>query len=197
VLVFLLGLTWTFGFLYLNQESVAMAYLFTFLNSLQGFFIFSFHCVQNEKVSCFWRCGSVRVLIKTYVCVCAQVRKEYRKFIRRHSWLPKCLRCSKPGGGAGSSSGSSGMNKERRTSIYAGSNGNPSGTNSHSTDNSVLSPHGTSVGTNNIVISNNLNNVRPTALVQVLTRTDLNNASTTTTNHNRLHNVSQQGTTLL
>jgi hypothetical protein len=144
VLVFLLGLTWTFGFLYLNQESVAMAYLFTFLNSLQGFFIFSFHCVQNEKVSCFWRCGSVRVLIKTYVCVCAQVRKEYRKFIRRHSWLPKCLRCSKPGGGAGSSSGSSGMNKERRTSIYAGSNGNPSGTNSHSTDNSVLSPHGTS-----------------------------------------------------
>ncbi|RZB40519.1 latrophilin Cirl [Asbolus verrucosus] len=172
VLVFLLGLTWTFGFLYLNQESVAMAYLFAFLNSLQGFFIFVFHCVQNEKV-----------------------RKEYRKFIRRHSWLPKCLRCSKPGGGAGSSSGSSGLNKERRTSIYAGSNGNPSGTNSHSTDNSVLSPHGTSVGTNNIVISNNLNNVRPTALVQVLTRTDLNNASTTTTNHNRLHNVSQQGRT--
>ncbi|XP_064215508.1 latrophilin Cirl isoform X7 [Tribolium castaneum] len=169
VLVFLLGLTWTFGFLFINQESVVMAYLFALLNSLQGFFIFSFHCVQNEKV-----------------------RKEYRKFIRRHSWLPKCLRCSKPGGGAGSSSGSSGLNKERRTSIYAGSNGNPSGTNSHSTDNSVLSPHGTSVGTNNIVIANNLNNVRPTALVQVLTRTDLNNASTTTTNHNRLHNVSQQ-----
>ncbi|XP_063929324.1 latrophilin Cirl isoform X4 [Zophobas morio] len=121
VLVFLLGLTWTFGFLYLNQESVAMAYLFAFLNCLQGFFIFLFHCVQNEKV-----------------------RKEYRKFIRRHSWLPKCLRCSKPSGGAGSSSGSSGLNKERRTSIYAGSNGNPSGTNSHSTDNSVLSPHATS-----------------------------------------------------
>ncbi|XP_064215506.1 latrophilin Cirl isoform X5 [Tribolium castaneum] len=121
VLVFLLGLTWTFGFLFINQESVVMAYLFALLNSLQGFFIFSFHCVQNEKV-----------------------RKEYRKFIRRHSWLPKCLRCSKPGGGAGSSSGSSGLNKERRTSIYAGSNGNPSGTNSHSTDNSVLSPHGTS-----------------------------------------------------
>ncbi|XP_063929323.1 latrophilin Cirl isoform X3 [Zophobas morio] len=122
VLVFLLGLTWTFGFLYLNQESVAMAYLFAFLNCLQGFFIFLFHCVQNEKV-----------------------RKEYRKFIRRHSWLPKCLRCSKPSGGAGSSSGSSGLNKERRTSIYAGSNGNPSGTNSHSTDNSVLSPHATSL----------------------------------------------------
>lgn len=129
--------------------------------------------------------------------VIIQVRKEYRKFIRKHSWLPKCLRCSKLGAGTTSSSGSSGTGKERRTSLYAGSNGNPSGPNSHSTDNSVLSPHGTSVGTNNIVISNNLNNARPAALVQVLTRTDLNNASTTTTNHNRLHSVSQQGTAIV
>lgn len=106
------------------------------------------------------------------------------------------MRCSKPNAGAGSSSGSSGLSKERRTSLYAGSNGNPSAPNSHSTDNSVLSPHGTSVGTNNIVISNNLNNARPTALVQVLARTDLNNVSTTTTNHNRLHNVAQQGTAM-
>lgn len=50
VLVFLLGLTWTFGLLYLNQESVIMAYIFTVLNSLQGMFIFVFHCIQNEKV---------------------------------------------------------------------------------------------------------------------------------------------------
>ncbi|KAL3289919.1 hypothetical protein HHI36_023302 [Cryptolaemus montrouzieri] len=170
ILVFLLGLTWTFGFLYVSEESVAVAYIFASLNSLQGFFIFLFHCVQNEKV-----------------------RKEYRKFIRRHSWLPKCLRCSKPGAGASSSSGSSGLAKERRTSLYAGSNGNPSGSHSHSTD----SPHGASVGTNNIVISNNLNNARPTALVQVLTRTDLNNASTTTTNHSRQHNAAQQVTTEL
>ncbi|XP_069693680.1 latrophilin Cirl isoform X4 [Periplaneta americana] len=110
VLVFLLGLTWTFGLLYLNEESVIMAYIFTVLNSLQGLFIFVFHCVQNEKV-----------------------RKEYRKFIRRHSWLPKCLRCSKHSNG-----------KERRSSLYAGSNGNPSAPNSHSTDSSALSPHGTS-----------------------------------------------------
>jgi len=50
MLVFLLGLTWTFGLLYLNEESVIMAYIFTILNSLQGLFIFVFHCVQNEKV---------------------------------------------------------------------------------------------------------------------------------------------------
>ncbi|XP_031336260.1 latrophilin Cirl [Photinus pyralis] len=122
ILVFLLGLTWTFGFLYLDRESVAMAYIFSVLNSLQGFFIFIFHYVQNEKV-----------------------RKEYRKFIRRHSWLPKCLRCSKMNTGAGSSSGSTGLGKERRASLYIGSNGNPSAPNSHSTDNSVLSPHGTSL----------------------------------------------------
>ncbi|KAF5284108.1 hypothetical protein FQA39_LY17099 [Lamprigera yunnana] len=121
ILVFLLGLTWTFGFLYLDRESVAMAYIFAALNSLQGFFIFIFHYVQNEKV-----------------------RKEYRKFVRHHSWLPSCLHCSKPTNGPASSSGSSGLGKERRTSLYAGSNGNPSAPNSHSTDNSVLSPHGTS-----------------------------------------------------
>ncbi|GLV46319.1 Calcium-independent receptor for alpha-latrotoxin [Carabus blaptoides fortunei] len=121
VLVFLLGLTWTFGLLYLNKESVVMAYVFTTLNSLQGLFIFVFHCIQNEKV-----------------------RKEYRKFIRRHSWLPKCLRCSKPNVGGSGSSGSSGLGKERRASLYGGSNGNTSAPNSHSTDNSGLSPHGTS-----------------------------------------------------
>lgn len=32
-----------------------MAYLFAALNSLQGCFIFIFHCVQNEKVSEDWR----------------------------------------------------------------------------------------------------------------------------------------------
>lgn len=115
--------------------------------------------------------------------------------MRRNSWLPTCLSCSKASGGAGSSSGSSGVAKERRTSLYGGSNGNPSGgNNTHSTDNPALTQHTSSVGTHSIVISNNLNNARPTALVQILSRTDLNNASTTMTNHNRLHNVSQQGT---
>ncbi|GJQ78853.1 hypothetical protein Trydic_g8646, partial [Trypoxylus dichotomus] len=121
-LVFLLGLTWTFGLLYLNKETVFMAYIFALFNSLQGFFMFLFHCVQNEKV-----------------------KKEYQKFIRQHSWLPKCLRCSKPNGGGGSSSDSAGIGKEKRTSFYGGWNGSQSGPNSHSTDNSVLSPHGTSL----------------------------------------------------
>ena len=50
VLAFLLGLTWTFGLLYLSEQTVAMAYAFTILNSLQGLVIFIFHCLQNDKV---------------------------------------------------------------------------------------------------------------------------------------------------
>ncbi|XP_071560390.1 latrophilin Cirl isoform X6 [Temnothorax nylanderi] len=125
VLVFLLGLTWTFGLLYLNQESVVMAYIFTVLNSLQGLFIFVFHCVQNEKV-----------------------RKEYRKFVRRHSWLPKCLRCSKTvtGASAGSTGGSGGTAGANGGKDFASHNtsSNPS---APTTDSSGLSPH---AATNNI-----------------------------------------------
>ncbi len=50
VLVVLLGLTWTFGILYISEHAVAMAYVFTVLNCLQGLFIFVFHCLMNEKV---------------------------------------------------------------------------------------------------------------------------------------------------
>lgn len=45
-----LGLTWTFGVLYLSRSTVYMAYIFTLLNSLQGLFIFIFCCLLNEKV---------------------------------------------------------------------------------------------------------------------------------------------------
>ena len=51
MLVVLLGLTWTFGLLFLSAETATFAYIFTILNSLQGFFIFVFHCIMNEKVS--------------------------------------------------------------------------------------------------------------------------------------------------
>lgn len=51
-LIALLGLTWTFGLLWLDQQSIAMAYLFTILNSLQGLFIFLFHVAFNDLVYC-------------------------------------------------------------------------------------------------------------------------------------------------
>ncbi|XP_023245084.1 adhesion G protein-coupled receptor L3 [Copidosoma floridanum] len=48
MLVFLLGLTWTFGLLFMNRQTLVMAYIFTALNSLQGLIIFVFHCLLNK-----------------------------------------------------------------------------------------------------------------------------------------------------
>ena len=50
-LLCLLGLTWSFGLFFLNESSVVMAYLFTIFNTLQGMFIFIFHCLLQKKVS--------------------------------------------------------------------------------------------------------------------------------------------------
>lgn len=49
-LLCLLGLTWAFGLMYINESTVIMAYLFTIFNSLQGMFIFIFHCILQKKV---------------------------------------------------------------------------------------------------------------------------------------------------
>ncbi|KAL1772493.1 adhesion G protein-coupled receptor L2 isoform X2 [Sigmodon hispidus] len=62
-LLCLLGLTWSFGFLHVNEGTVVMAYLFTTFNAFQGLFIFIFHCALQKKVrkeygKCFrhWYC---------------------------------------------------------------------------------------------------------------------------------------------
>ncbi|XP_045488192.1 latrophilin Cirl-like isoform X1 [Pieris rapae] len=73
VLAFLLGLTWTFGLLYINEQTVGVAYAFTILNSLQGLFIFIFHCLQNEIF-----------------------QKECGRLVRRHPWLSCCLHFTQP-----------------------------------------------------------------------------------------------------
>ncbi|CAI4221029.1 unnamed protein product [Auanema sp. JU1783] len=45
----LLGVTWTFGLLWVDSDrSIIMAYAFTITNSLQGLFIFLFHVVFSE-----------------------------------------------------------------------------------------------------------------------------------------------------
>lgn len=49
-LTFVLGITWLFGFLYFNEGRMAMAYIFTILNSLQGFAIFITFCILNKQV---------------------------------------------------------------------------------------------------------------------------------------------------
>uniref|UniRef100_A0A3Q3L1S5 Adhesion G protein-coupled receptor L3 n=1 Tax=Mastacembelus armatus TaxID=205130 RepID=A0A3Q3L1S5_9TELE len=79
-LLCLLGLTWAFGLMYVNESTVVMAYLFTIFNSLQGMFIFIFHCVLQKKV-----------------------RKEYGKCLRTHCCSGKSVDSSM-GSGKGTTS---------------------------------------------------------------------------------------------
>ncbi|XP_065905683.1 latrophilin-like protein LAT-2 isoform X2 [Dysidea avara] len=51
VLLPLLGLTWIIGVLAVNNDTVAFAWIFAILNSLQGVFIFIFHVVKNNQVA--------------------------------------------------------------------------------------------------------------------------------------------------
>eukprot|EP00063_Salmo_salar_P069514 XP_014044349.1 PREDICTED: latrophilin-3-like [Salmo salar] len=57
--------------MYINESTVIMAYLFTIFNSLQGMFIFIFHCVLQKKV-----------------------RKEYGKCLRTHCCSGKSVESS-------------------------------------------------------------------------------------------------------
>ncbi|VDK88116.1 unnamed protein product, partial [Onchocerca ochengi] len=68
-LVTLLGLTWTFGLLWIDEQSIIMAYAFTVMNSLQGLFIFLFHVVFNDRL-----------------------HKDYRKWVKHSFWAPNCIR---------------------------------------------------------------------------------------------------------
>ncbi|XP_006878067.1 PREDICTED: probable G-protein coupled receptor 133-like [Chrysochloris asiatica] len=50
VLLPILGTSWLFGVLAVNEQAVVFQYTFATLNSLQGLFIFLFHCVLNSEV---------------------------------------------------------------------------------------------------------------------------------------------------
>ncbi|KAG8431615.1 hypothetical protein GDO86_017959, partial [Hymenochirus boettgeri] len=64
-LTFLLGMTWGFAFFAWGPANLAFMYLFTIFNSLQGLFIFVFHCALKENVQKQWRrhlcCGKLRL----------------------------------------------------------------------------------------------------------------------------------------
>lgn len=50
VLFPLLGITWIFGVMALGSQTIVFQYLFALCNSLQGLFIFIFHCLCNSEV---------------------------------------------------------------------------------------------------------------------------------------------------
>jgi latrophilin 3 len=49
VLFCLLGVTWIVGLFYVNSGTVVFGYVFNIFNSLQGLFIFIFHCLMEKK----------------------------------------------------------------------------------------------------------------------------------------------------
>ncbi|CAN8188838.1 unnamed protein product [Coccothraustes coccothraustes] len=49
-LMFLLGLTWGFAFFAWGAVRIFFLYLFSIFNTLQGFFIFVFHCLMKDEV---------------------------------------------------------------------------------------------------------------------------------------------------
>uniref|UniRef100_A0A8C6SX72 Si:dkey-259j3.5 n=1 Tax=Neogobius melanostomus TaxID=47308 RepID=A0A8C6SX72_9GOBI len=61
----LLGLAWGFAFFAWGPVNLPFMYLFAIFNSLQGFFIFIFHCAVKENVRRQWRtylcCGRMRL----------------------------------------------------------------------------------------------------------------------------------------
>ncbi len=59
VLLCLLGITWAFGLMYVSEDLLVFAYIFTIANAFQGLFIFIFHCCMNDKV-----CVEYRTTIK-------------------------------------------------------------------------------------------------------------------------------------
>uniref|UniRef100_A0A4W5P844 Adhesion G-protein coupled receptor G6 n=1 Tax=Hucho hucho TaxID=62062 RepID=A0A4W5P844_9TELE len=64
-LTFLLGMTWGFAFFAWGPVNLVFMYLFSIFNSLQGLFIFIFHCALKENVQKQWRrylcCGRFRL----------------------------------------------------------------------------------------------------------------------------------------
>ncbi|XP_024117759.1 adhesion G-protein coupled receptor G4 [Oryzias melastigma] len=64
-LTVLLGLTWTMGFFSIGPGRVVMMYMYIICNSLQGLFVFLFHCLMKENVRKQWRihlcCGRFRL----------------------------------------------------------------------------------------------------------------------------------------
>ncbi|XP_033466259.2 adhesion G protein-coupled receptor L3 isoform X3 [Epinephelus lanceolatus] len=140
-LLCLLGLTWAFGLMYVNESTVVMAYLFTIFNSLQGMFIFIFHCVLQKKV-----------------------RKEYGKCLRTHCCSGKSVDSS-IGSGKGAASRAPGrystgsqsrirrmwndtVRKQSESSFMTGDINSSASLNrgamaNHLIPNALLRPHGT------------------------------------------------------
>ncbi|XP_041052135.1 adhesion G-protein coupled receptor G2-like [Carcharodon carcharias] len=89
-LTILLGLTWAFAFFAWGPAQVTFLYFFSIVNTLQGFFIFVFHCVMKDNVRTQWR---------IHLCCGRFQLNEYsasKNLLKATSKLAKCLASDDP-----------------------------------------------------------------------------------------------------
>ncbi|KAM9788959.1 adhesion G-protein coupled receptor G2 [Neosynchiropus ocellatus] len=88
----LLGLTWGFAFFAWEPVNLPFMYLFAIFNSLQGFFIFVFHCLVKESVRRQWRtylcCGKMRLAENSEWSRTATQKTARRSSVTRGTSLP-------------------------------------------------------------------------------------------------------------
>uniref|UniRef100_A0A3Q1ITF0 Adhesion G protein-coupled receptor G4b n=1 Tax=Anabas testudineus TaxID=64144 RepID=A0A3Q1ITF0_ANATE len=98
-LTVLLGLTWSVGLFSFGPGRVVLLYLFTIFNTVQGFFVFLFHCLMKENVRKQWRihlcCGRFRLsdysggvsepvcVIQKTLCESFSLRFMFRLYMER------------------------------------------------------------------------------------------------------------------
>lgn len=93
-LLFVLGVTWTFGVLHILHETTLTAYLFTISNTFQGMFLFIFLCVLSRKVmpsSALFSTLLFNVFISTLLLwMPFQIQEEYYRLFKN---VPCCFEC--------------------------------------------------------------------------------------------------------
>ncbi|XP_055958783.1 adhesion G protein-coupled receptor E5-like [Patella vulgata] len=63
------GLTWVFGFLAISDARLVFQYIFTVLNSLQGFLIFILFTARDKNVRDYWK----------QLCCCCRISRTISK----------------------------------------------------------------------------------------------------------------------
>lgn len=95
-LLFVLGVTWTFGVLHILYETTPTAYLFTISNTFQGMFLFIFLCLLSRKVtpsSALFR--TLLLLFNGFISTSLlwmsfQIQEEYYRLFKN---VPCCFEC--------------------------------------------------------------------------------------------------------
>ncbi|XP_037546091.1 adhesion G protein-coupled receptor E5 [Nematolebias whitei] len=68
----ILGLMWVFGAFLFHKDMIAVAYIFTILNSLQGALVFVMHCLLSKQVR--------EEYAQFLSCICTPQKKRYSDF---------------------------------------------------------------------------------------------------------------------